>query len=69
MQGRIAAWVFDNVPIPSWAAPWVFGLIIGRVPHRAKSEGGCITAERIKWLRETRELGYDVVWADAVSAI
>ena len=36
MKGQIAAWVFDNIPVPTWAAPWVFGLIIGRKPHRKK---------------------------------
>ena len=34
MQGRLAAWVFDNIPLPPRAAPWVFGLIIGRVPRK-----------------------------------
>ena len=38
MQGRIAAWVFDNISIPSFLQPYVFGLIIGRWPH--KIEGG-----------------------------
>lgn len=33
MRGKIAAWVFDNIPLPGWASPWVFGLIIGRRPH------------------------------------
>lgn len=67
MQGRVAAWVFDNVPMPSWAAPWVFGIIIGRWPRKARPR--CPTAERLRWLQETRELGYDVVWADAIAAI
>ena len=38
MRGAIAAWVFDNITLPQWAAPWVFGLIIGRVPHRVEEE-------------------------------
>lgn len=40
MKGAVAAWVFDNVPIPTWAAPWVFGLIIGRKPHKNKEAQG-----------------------------
>jgi hypothetical protein len=41
MVGRIATWIFDNVPLPAWAAPWVFGLIVGRWPHKVerKDEG------------------------------
>lgn len=38
IRGYIAAWIFDNVPLPSWARPYVFGLIIGRWPQ--KSSGG-----------------------------
>jgi hypothetical protein len=38
MKGRIAAWVFDNIPLPAWAAPWVFGLIIGRVPRKVEGD-------------------------------
>lgn len=34
MRGRIAAWIFDTLPVPGWAAPWLFGLIIGRRPRR-----------------------------------
>lgn len=33
---RLAIWLFDNVPLPAWARPWVFGLIIGRKPRRKK---------------------------------
>ncbi len=36
MRGKMAAWVFDNIPLPAWAAPYVFGMIIGRWPHRRK---------------------------------
>ena len=35
MVSKIAAWVLDNIPLPSWAAPYVFGLMIGRMPHKA----------------------------------
>jgi len=35
MKGKIAAWVLDNIPLPYWAAPYVFGLMIGRMPHKA----------------------------------
>jgi hypothetical protein len=38
MQGRIAAWVFDNITLPQWAAPWVFGLIVGRMPRNVKEK-------------------------------
>jgi hypothetical protein len=38
MKGRIAAWVFDNIPLPGWAQPWVFGMIIGRWPHKVKKD-------------------------------
>ena len=38
IRGRIAAWIFDNIALPSWAAPYVCGLIIGRWPR--KSSGG-----------------------------
>lgn len=36
MTGRVAAWVFDNVPLPGWLAPYVFGLIIGRWPRKIR---------------------------------
>lgn len=38
MRGKIASWVFDNVPMPSFAQPYVFGLIIGRWPRKAKGD-------------------------------
>ena len=31
---RIAIYLFDNVPLPGWLCPYVFGLIIGRMPHK-----------------------------------
>lgn len=34
IQGSVAAWVFDHVPLPRWATPYIFGLIIGRMPHK-----------------------------------
>jgi hypothetical protein len=38
MQGKIAAWVFDNVPLPAFLAPYLFGMIIGRCPHKRKGK-------------------------------
>lgn len=38
MRGFIAAWVFDNIPLPGCIQPWVFGLIIGKVPHKVDEE-------------------------------
>ncbi len=38
LRGTIAAWVFDNVPLPAFARPYVFGLIVGRWPHKNKYE-------------------------------
>lgn len=38
-RGRTAAWIFDNIPLPGWAAPYVFGLIIGRWPRKQPDEG------------------------------
>lgn len=38
MRGTIAAWVFDNMPLPARLQPYVFGLIVGRWPRKAKGD-------------------------------
>lgn len=38
MRGKIAAWVFDNIPIPGWAGPWVLGFIIGATPKKVEDK-------------------------------
>jgi hypothetical protein len=38
MRGAIAAWVFGNIPLPGFLAPYVFGLIIGRRPRKVKTD-------------------------------
>ena len=38
MKIKLAIWVFDNIPLPSFLQPWLFGLIIGRVPHRIEED-------------------------------
>lgn len=35
MMSRFLFWLLDNVPLGR-AAPWVFGLAIGRWPRRVK---------------------------------
>lgn len=37
MRGKILAWVLHNVPLGS-AAPWVFGLMVGRWPHKQNKQ-------------------------------
>lgn len=32
---KLNIWIFDNVPLPGWLAPWVLGFIVGSKPHRA----------------------------------
>jgi hypothetical protein len=38
MRGKIAAWVFDNVPLPAFLAPYIFGVIVGRMPHKHREK-------------------------------
>ena len=58
--GRFAAWVFDNVPMPAFAQPYVFGLIIGRWPRKVKGDpegsprGSCLECG---WVQNNRHRG------------
>lgn len=36
---RVLFWLLDNVPLGR-LAPWVFGLAIGRKPHKETTRGG-----------------------------
>ena len=39
-RGRIAAWVFDNIPVPPRFAPYLFGMIVGRWPQKISDKIG-----------------------------
>ncbi len=39
-RGRIAAWVFDNIPVPPRFAPYLFGMIVGRWPQKISDNEG-----------------------------
>lgn len=38
MKIRFAWWLMNNVILPKWAAPYVVGIALGRVPHRVEDD-------------------------------